>query len=306
MSSILIVDDALADRTLVSGIAAAWNDCEVRLADSGPAALDMVAQDPPDLILTDMHMPEMDGLELVTAVREMNPAIPVVLMTAMGSEEMAARALRAGAASYVPKRRLAEDLVDTLRQVVSTAQGERTMGRLMHHVSESDTTFSLFTDRSLIRMAVDHVLHLLRSLPLRDQTERLRVGIALEEALNNAYYHGNLEVREAAGADRRKYAEVAAARRAEKPYSDRRIHLRIQIDRCRAEFRVRDDGHGFDWRPWMSGDSVAQQEGRGIALMRSVMDDVQFSDAGNEVLLRKNRYRDVGADDPVDTAGAAG
>ena len=99
MSRILVVDDALSDRTLVSGIAAKWGDSQVLQAEDGQAALTLIEQDPPDLILTDMHMPQMNGLELVTAVRETNPSIPGILITAKGSEDIAARALRAGAAS---------------------------------------------------------------------------------------------------------------------------------------------------------------------------------------------------------------
>jgi len=290
VSTILIVDDALADRTLVSGIASKWHDSEIRQAEDGRSALAMIDQDPPDLILTDMHMPEMDGLELVTAVRESNPSIPVILMTAKGSEDIAARALKAGAASYVPKRRIADDLLDTLQQVSSTSRGERTHGRLMHHVSSTDTHFSLFNDRGLIRVTVDQVLNMLCCLPLRDQTERLRVGIALEEALNNAFYHGNMQVQDIAGDDKSQYASSAAQRRLEAPYSDRRIHLQIMINRDQAQFVVEDDGNGFDWKHWMSLHDADQPGARGIALMRSIMDEVAFNDAGNKVTLRKSRF----------------
>lgn len=297
MSTILVVDDALSDRTLVSGIAAKWSDSRILQAEDGRVALAMIEQDPPDLILTDMHMPEMDGLELVTAVRETNPSIPIILMTAKGSEEIAARALRAGAASYVPKRRLAQDLIDTIRQVHNTSRGERTQVRLMHHATSTDTTFVLFNDRGLIRAAVDQVLNMLRCLPLRDQTERLRVGIALEEALNNASYHGNLQVRDEAGDDKRRYPEVAGQRSFTDPWKARRIHLRINIDRNVAEFTVRDDGDGFDWQHWMSLPDDDQSDTRGIALMRSVMDEVTFNETGNQITLLKHRFVDVLGDD---------
>jgi len=290
VSKILVVDDALADRTLVSGIAAKWCNSKIRQAEDGKSALAMIDHDPPDLILTDLHMPEMDGLELVTAVRKSNPSIPVILMTAKGSEEIAAKALRAGAASYVPKRSIAEDLADTLQQVSSTSRGERTHGRLMHHVSATDTSFSLFNDRGLIRITVDQVLNMLCCLPLRDQTERLRVGIALEESLNNAYFHGNLNVQEEAGNDKRRYAEIAAGRRVESPFANRRIRLRVIIDRDHAEFIVQDDGEGFDWNRWMTLHDDDQPGTRGIALMRSIMDDVEFNSSGNQVTLRKEKY----------------
>jgi len=73
----------------------------------------------------------MDGLALVEAVRHDFPFVPVVLVTAFGSERVAANALRAGAASYVPKRELAVDLVptvkDTLDVTLSRADGEKAL-----------------------------------------------------------------------------------------------------------------------------------------------------------------------------------
>jgi CheY-like chemotaxis protein len=77
-------------------------DIRVVHAGNGRDALEKIKSAPPDLVVTDLVMPEMDGLELVKEVRRTYPTIPVILMTAHGSEEIAAAALKAGAASYVP------------------------------------------------------------------------------------------------------------------------------------------------------------------------------------------------------------
>ncbi len=58
----------------------------------------------PAVVLTDLQMPEMDGLALVQEIRDQFPRLPVILMTAYGSEDVAIQALRAGAANYVPKK----------------------------------------------------------------------------------------------------------------------------------------------------------------------------------------------------------
>ena len=79
--------------------------CEVTLAGNGREAMDLLRLDLPDIVLTDLDMPVMDGLELVQAIRRDYPALPVILMTAMGSENVAAKALHHGAASYVRKRK---------------------------------------------------------------------------------------------------------------------------------------------------------------------------------------------------------
>lgn len=295
MLKVLVVDDAATDRIRVAGIAAKWKSCEVLQADNGQSAVEVVSAQLPDIVLTDLNMPEMDGLELVKAVREDFPHIPVILMTGDGSEEMAASALQTGAASYVPKNRLAADLVDTLEQVYSTSQSAHSLSRLMHYVTESTTQFSLPNDPALLKICLDRLLSMLRCLPLGDEMERVRVGIALREAISNAYYHGNLEVEdEDFSGDRDDWHRIASSRWYEAPYCDRRVYVRADINRDRAVFVIGDDGDGFDFAPGNSKPeqpSQNQGQGRGLTLMKTIMDEVTFNDAGNEVRLVKNAVR---------------
>jgi CheY-like chemotaxis protein/anti-sigma regulatory factor (Ser/Thr protein kinase) len=286
---VLVVDDALVDRALVSGLIAKRLECTILEAPDGKQALTLIELHRPDIVLTDLHMPEMNGLELVAAVKESFPEIPVLLMTAQGSEEIAAQALQRGAASYVPKRRLADDLVRTIERVLATARDERRRSLLMHHISESDTTFVLHNDAELLPLLVRHLLSVLHCLPLGDETERLRVGIALEEALVNAYYHGNLEISgDGSAPDRKRFEQLAQQRRFELPYCDRRIHVRARITRSEATFVIRDEGPGFDTRRFQPAAALTHGDhGRGIMLMRSIMDEVRHNQAGNEVTLVK-------------------
>ena len=122
----------------------------VSTATSGAAALDAIQTDAPDLVLTDMLMPEMDGLELTQAIRNQYPSIPVVVMTAHGSEEMAIRALRSGAASYVPKRTMARDLAETLEQVATAARASRCQQRLLECLTRVESAFQLENDPALV------------------------------------------------------------------------------------------------------------------------------------------------------------
>jgi len=292
MPKVLIVDDALTDRVRVSGIASRWMDCTILEADNGKSAMEQIAAHLPDLVLTDLHMPEMDGLELVAAVKEDFPHIPVILMTGQGNEDVAALALRQGAASYVPKVRLADDLVSTLNQVHSAAKSEQSQSHLMHYLGEASATFQLPNDPMLIRACVNHLMNMLRCLPLGDETERLRVGIAVQEAVNNAYYHGNLEVTTAAGDDHARFNEVAMSRCYEEPYMQRRISVTARINREQAEFIIRHDGPGFDFGSVNGEDAGNDKRGRGMTLMESTMDEVRFSDDGTEVTMVRHAAHD--------------
>jgi CheY-like chemotaxis protein len=293
MHTVLVVDDSAVDRRLAGGLLEREFGCAVRYAEDGRAALRALAEGLPDLVLTDLQMPILNGLELVSAVKAEYPLVPVILMTARGSEEIAARALRGGAVSYVPKRRLAEDLGPTVGQVLAGVVEDRARSRLMHSLEACEESFVLHNDPTLIRTLVRHLQEVLRCLPLGDETERLRVGVALEEALENACYHGNLEIAAVPGAEsRRAFAERVRRRLAEAPYAGRRIHVRAMVTRQEAVFVVRDEGPGFDATAAASaglpdGDGAA---GRGIVLMRSVMDEVSYNATGNEVTLVKRRH----------------
>lgn len=98
---ILVVDDSPVERVLVEGLLCKNPDYTVELAADGREALAAIAANPPDLVVTDLVMPEMDGLELVRTMRSRCPRIPAILMTAYGDESTAVEALEAGAASYV-------------------------------------------------------------------------------------------------------------------------------------------------------------------------------------------------------------
>ena len=97
MPTVLVVDDSPIDRQLVGGLLKQDTDWTVTYAGDGAAALDSIRTRPPDIVVTDLQMPEMTGLELVIAVRKSFAQVPVVLMTGKGSEEIAVEALHAGA-----------------------------------------------------------------------------------------------------------------------------------------------------------------------------------------------------------------
>src|SRR5215475_10966078 len=103
MATILVVDDTAVDRFLAGALLEEVPGWRAAYAEDGRQALALLKGAVPDLVLTDLRMPEVNGLELVEVIRRDHPAVPVVLMTAHGSEDVAIRALRAGAASYVPK-----------------------------------------------------------------------------------------------------------------------------------------------------------------------------------------------------------
>lgn len=291
MTRILVVDDSEVDRLVARELLGTVPQWEVVEACDGVEGLAKVGESAPDLVLTDLQMPKMSGLELVRALREEHPSIPVVLMTAQGSEEVAVQALQAGAANYVPKRVLSRELVGILRRVFDVSREEKTYMRLMSHIVGNEIQFSLTNDLALIGSLVNFLRQEVRQMQICDQNEQFRVAVALEEALMNAYYHGNLEVdsklrEQAAG----KFHELAEQRRAMPPYRDRRIHVHVTLVPNEAKFVIRDEGPGFDPSSLpdpTDAENLSRPCGRGVLLMRAFMDHVEYNATGNQVTLVK-------------------
>ncbi len=194
MTRILVVDD---DHSQVEefGVLLRNAGCDVTLAGNGRVAMDLLRRDLPDIVLTDLDMPVMDGLELVQAIRLDYPALPVILMTAMGSEDVAARALHQGAASYVRKRNLAQEVVRTVGSVLAVVRALPQQERVLDCLTNGQLDFVLDNDPAQVPPLLGYLEQVASLLHPRDQTERIRVGIALNEAVLNAIQHGNLELR---------------------------------------------------------------------------------------------------------------
>ena len=85
--------------------------------------------------------------ELVEKVRAEDPLLPIMLMTSQGNELVAVQALRAGAASYVPKSALEETLLDSVLEVLEIADASRSQSRVLEYFGSSETRFELANDR---------------------------------------------------------------------------------------------------------------------------------------------------------------
>jgi CheY-like chemotaxis protein len=294
MATVLVVDDSAVDRRLVAGLLKQAN-LQVELAENGQEALACVRSTPVDLVVTDLQMPELDGLGLVRHLRDHGPHTPVILITAHGSEDLAIEALHAGAASYVPKSELAQSLAQVVDEVLALTREDRNYERLNRCQTRAEFTFLLENDTALVDPIVELVQQLITSLELCDTTGKLRTGMALQQALTNAIVHGNLELTTDQVQDSReslvtgKGQGIIAERRNAPPYRDRRVFVDIRINREEARFVIRDEGPGFDISRFRQ-DGAADAElkrGRGIRLMRMFMDEVTYNQSGNEVTLAK-------------------
>jgi CheY-like chemotaxis protein len=300
MSHILVVDDSPVERLRAGMLLEKETPYSVEYASDGIEALEHLEARLPLAVVTDLQMPDMDGMQLVRAVRRKYPKIPVILMTAYGSEDIALEALMAGAADYVPKSRLESDLPDSIASVLVLTVLDRPHKRLARCLLHEELWYELDNDVLLIPPLVEQLQHVAMDMDVIDQADALRFARSVMEALRNAIYHGNLELPydqiKSADRDPESAMQLINQRLREAPYRDRRVHVHAGFTRDEARLTVRDEGPGFDATKLPNVQSnpmqLTEREGRGLVLIRTFMDETLFTPPGNEiVLIKRSQHR---------------
>lgn len=292
MAKILVVDDSVIDQRL-AGACVAELGSTASYASDGKAAIEVLEREPIDVVVTDLQMPEMDGLELVQQVCRRFPSVPVILMTANGSEEIAVKALRAGAASYVPKSSLKQDLGEALRSVFAAVNAIRQRDQVRQFLEASESRFVLGYESGAQEALVGFLQDELTRLNFCNASGMLQISTALMESLTNAIEHGNLELSsDLREAPNNAYHQLGLDRAQQAPYRDRRVRVLARVTPGEATYVVRDDGPGFD--PSTLADptdpeNLLKPSGRGVMLIHTFMDEVRFNERGNEITMIKRR-----------------
>ena len=297
MSSILLVEDsatqALQMKMLLESAAH-----EVTCCDDGAQALELLAGGTNELVVTDLELPIMNGLDLIKRMQADFPQIPAVLVTGQGSERLAAQALRAGATAYVPKSLVDEMLLGTVEDVLGVMRADRSYAELIDCTVENRLVFELPNSFRLLTTAIDLTMQLAAGMQLLSGVDRYRLGTALRHAASNAVYRGNLELtreqwRQASSEEEAEEHPdpVVVERMQSAPYMHRTVTYDARLMRDLIRIVIRDSGRGFDTSTLAAESdpsAIAADHGRGLVLMRSFLDKVSFNRAGNEITLIKH------------------
>jgi CheY-like chemotaxis protein/anti-sigma regulatory factor (Ser/Thr protein kinase) len=271
---VLIVDDDPDIHALLLS-ALKETGCHVECASSGQEALDRLRSRAYNLVLTDVLMPGLDGLELLRRIQEQSPGTPVVVMTAQNTSENLIRSIRERAYAYVSKPFSPAAVVDLVTRALEAPAAQDDI-----EVLSARPGWIALLLRCKMEIA-DRLVCFFREiqldLPVEEQND---IVFAFRELLNNAIEHGGK-------LDPQKRVEVAY------------IRLSGVI-----LYYVRDPGKGFSFEglshaaianaPDDPVGHVAVREaaglrpgGFGILLTRNIADEVVYNEKGNEVLLVK-------------------
>ena len=311
MPIILVVDDNETDRQLIGGLLKPKLDWIVQFANDGSEALELIGAVFPDVVVTDLQMPGLNGIQLCAEAKAEYPHVPIILVAGQGSEELAVEALQAGATSYVPKKGLSKYLLETVEQILAFSSRDKSKERLIReHTSSARYQFSLGADQSLIAPLVDFVGSAMQTLGIGDQSEQRHISVAIEESILNALFHGVLELDSDSVRIARQQlhdegeSEAVHERSAKSPYKDRHIKVAVDLNRHQVSIVVRHDGVGFNVDETIERAGQMSQlssvKGRGLTLINTIMDDYKFDETGNEIRMHlkvktPSKRRAVGA-----------
>ena len=122
MRTVLIADDSRTTQMLVQTTLQRLRDVRFCTAENGRQALDLLSREAVDLLVTDINMPEMDGIALVREVRKTHPRekLPILIMTAKGEDAARGEGMALGANAYILKPLSGRDLMTLAAQLLGT------------------------------------------------------------------------------------------------------------------------------------------------------------------------------------------
>ncbi len=261
------------------------------------------------VVVTDIRMPEMNGLELIKAAREINPDLGFIVVSGHGDSDDIIQALRLGARNYLRKPYNFNELHQTIQEEVRRFQIlkeeslhlEQEKAVEQYLVSVEGMTYLLPSNMKLVAPITFRLVSSLEAAGIIDETERGNVVLALIEIINNSIEHGNFEITgeekiQLKAESENAYQEKLRLRHNKSPYKDRSVKIVASISENQAVLEIVDEGEGFDFYNLpdpTEPENLFLPSGRGILLARYFLDKVEFQGKGNRVVLVKNRKKPV-------------
>jgi len=269
--------------------------CET--AENGLEALEKVSKgNKYDMVLLDFVMPKMNGMEFLSAVKEINPKLPIMMISGYRTRENTLEALRLGAIGFIKKPFSLNDVLKNLKLVFHTSKSKKELGPIIPYLKKGNMEFVFKTGE----IGPDKVsLYLATHLGEMGFIEGRRistVALAFNEVLTNAIEHGNLElpvnyfVEGTGGEDKDSVTDLKNQRLKDPLYANRNIVIQYQFQNEETAVTISDEGPGFDTSRvaefLKSGDpSKSEGVGRGLVLLKYAVDEVKLNERGNKVTL---------------------
>lgn len=261
---ILVADDDDLVRQLLTRYLTGQG-MEVDTARDGQEALELFSRHPFDLVISDLRMSGIDGLQLLHAIKGLNPRVPFIFISGYGDIPTVVETLKAGADNFLGKPLEMAELAKVVKQALNLAA---TLPLLQMARMRQVTYLEVPSRPEYIRDLISQIAHSAVCVGYAECDLDNNLKLALVEALTNAMEHGN------------RWNE------------DRMVRLEADLTSDCLKVSIADQGNGFDLNALSDptcGEHILSERGRGVFLMRAIMDEVCFDPPGNRVTMTKRR-----------------
>ncbi len=288
---VLIVEDDPASMNFLEIILNKEN-LDYRTAIDGEEGLKVFKEYEPHIILSDINMQNMSGIELLAVVKKQKPQTIMIMLTAFNSEEYVIESMRHGANNYLKKPILRDNITGLLRKYIVLIQSRSINKKVYDFVQQHSFTMKIGNNLDLIPNVVNYLISQIE--PLFKEDDSMGVHLGLNEIITNAVEHGNLNISytEKTNALKNNYFDKLVKERC---VSSENANKKVTIDYSYqdgyCEWIISDCGKGFNPNSIPNpiiGIGSELLHGRGIFISRFQFDELEYLDKGNVVRLRKN------------------
>lgn len=257
---ILIIDDEEKIRNVLSKIVEQLDFIPLTAQD-GLEALDLLKSEKVDLIITDLKMPQMDGSTFIVKSREINPKIPIAVISGYGDAKNATAALTRGAFNFITKPFTIKQVENVIRKGLRLRELSLGTDKLLQNV-KNRTEITISNYPHLLPSAVFYIIKECQWRGIDNENLLNNISVCTDEILTNALIHGN-------GGN-----------------TEKKISITLDFNAEKFTLTVKDEGEGFDVEKFsrqLKDNHLDIPTKRGLFIVDYLMDEISFNTKGNEI-----------------------
>lgn len=265
---------------------------DYKTATNGQEGLAVFKEYLPHIVLSDINMSHMNGIELLAAIKKIQPQTIVIMLTAFNSEDYVIESMKYGANNYLKKPIFRENIVSLLRKYKSIINSRNTHKKIFTFITQHSYTMEIGNDIKLIPYIINHLIDSIDAIFKDDETMGIRLG--LDEIIINAIEHGNLNItyiEKTNAIKNNTFEKLQNSRMNDPQYINKKVKISFELQKDFCEWIIKDEGKGFN--PSLIPNPILTESsdslhGRGIFITQFQFDEMEYSEGGTKVRLRKN------------------
>lgn len=293
MRVLVLEDDDFSRKYFLNIVEREGYTCKV--AANGKIGYDIYKDFIPQVIICDIQMPEVDGLQFLEKIKTENSKAIVIMATAFESEEYAIKALELGANNYLKKPVYPEDLVRLLKKYKNIVEEHKVFDNLIIDTEKIEFIKHFNSDMRSVPVIVDYLMQYIKDA--FEDSDKIGLELGLAELITNAVEHGNLNItyaEKSEALENDKLADLVADRLSNPEIANKTVKVEFMLNEELCRWTITDQGEGFDWENVQNpllDEGVEKLHGRGIFISRFQFDEMQYLGKGNSVRIMKKRRR---------------